>query len=102
VETILKDIGTILNGIHGFDKDREKRISDRIVNTFLLQEIISDLSKYGIHSKMTVKMYQTHGANTSNVIKKNPYKLLDMNIIGFQETDEIARKIGIMPLSTYR
>src|SRR5699024_7341172 len=102
LKSIMKDRGTCLNGIHGLGKDRAKRISDSIVNTFQLQEIISDLSKYGIHSKMTVKMYQKHGANTSNVIKKNPYKLLDMNIIGFQETDEIARKIGIMPLSTYR
>lgn len=99
---IMKERETCLLNIQGLGKDRAKEITSSIVNTFELQEIIADLSQYSINSKMVIKMYQKYGTHTLNTIKSNPYELLSLNMISFQENDEIAKNLGIMPLSTYR
>src|SRR5699024_5031533 len=95
---IMKEKETCLSNIQGLGKKRAKKITTSIVNTFELQEIITDLSQYGINSKMVIKMYQKYGTHTLNTIKSNPYELLSLNMISFQENDEIAKNLGIMPL----
>jgi len=91
-----------LAGIKGLGKKRAKQIVASVIETFELQKIISQLKEYGITSSATIKLYQEYGSNTVDVIKENPYELINLNLVGFQKADEIARRIGIMPTSGYR
>src|SRR5699024_5021535 len=48
------------------------------------------------------KLYKAYDGNAVEVIKKNPYKLTELNLVGFHKADEIAKKMGVPPLSGYR
>ena len=51
---------------------------------------------------MAMRLYKEYESNTVAVVTENPYKLTELNLIGFLKADEIAQKIGISPLSGYR
>lgn len=88
--------------IKGIRKKRAKEIVNSVIETYELQKIIAKLLVYGITSEMAIKLYKEHGSNTLEVIKNNPYELTNLNLIGFQKADEIAKKIGVLPTSGYR
>lgn len=102
LEIITKEKESCLSNIKGLGKSRSKQIVQSVVGTFELQKIISQLLVYGITAPMAIKAYKEYGSNTAEVIMKNPYELTNLNLVGFQKADEIARRIGIMPTSGYR
>src|SRR5699024_7183432 len=99
---ISKEGESCLTGVKGIGRKRGRRIVESVTSTFDLQEIISRLLVFGITANMAMKAYKEYGSNTVEMITKNPYKLTDFNLVDFQKADEIARKIGIMPVSGYR
>lgn len=102
IELIYEHGEDVLLGIRGIGKKRAKEISESIRSTFKVQEIVTELQKYGISTDMALKVYKHFGDDTVTVLKENPYKLVDLNIASFSKADEIGRKIGIMPISSYR
>lgn len=99
---IAKKRESCLTGINGIGKKRAAKIVDSVVSTFELQKIVSELLVYGITANMALRVYKEYGLNTTDILKRNPYKLTDLNLIGFLKADEIARRMGIMPTSGYR
>lgn len=91
-----------LQTIKGIGKKKAQRIADSIQSTFEVQRVIQALLGYGITANMAIRIYKQYGSETVKVVKENPYKLTEMSLIGFTQADEIARKIGISPLSGYR
>lgn len=68
-----------------------------------MQNSIMFLQKYNISTNMAMKIYEVYGANTINVVKANPYKLVeDIDGIGFLSADRIAKSIGIPSYSEFR
>ena len=51
---------------------------------------------------MAMRLYKEYESNTVAIVTENPYKLTELNLIGFLKADEIARKMGISPLSGFR
>lgn len=73
---------------------REKRGMRRVM--IYLQEL-------GVSTNMAVKIYNFYEMRIFDVIKENPYQLVeDIQGIGFRTADEIAARAGIMPDSVYR
>jgi len=99
---ITREKEACLSGIKGLGKKRAKQIVQSVNQTFELQKIIAELLVYGITAAMVIKAYKEYGSNTVEIIKKNPYKLTNLNLVGFQKADEIARRIGVLPTSGYR
>src|SRR5699024_928147 len=91
-----------LKGIKGIGKKTATHIVESIKDTFEVQEIITELSKFGITANLTLKLYKKYGAETEALVKQNPYTLTEVNGLGFHKVDEIARNMGILPTSTYR
>ncbi len=91
-----------LDGIRGIGKKTANKIVESVRASFEIQNIISQLRVFGITANMAMKLYKEYGSNTIGVITKNPYKLVELNGIGFLKADEIARKIGILPTSSFR
>ncbi|GGL40781.1 SF1B family DNA helicase RecD2 [Sporolactobacillus putidus] len=78
----------------------EKEKSDFIVETLLknegLEKILIGLSDYGFGSQLAMKIYQTYGDDALEIIKENPYQLIqDIEGVGFQRADELAALLGI-------
>ncbi|QUW20885.1 ATP-dependent RecD-like DNA helicase [Sporosarcina sp. Marseille-Q4063] len=93
---------TSLQGIKGIGKKRANNIVESIRSTFEVQKIIAELLVFGITASMAMRLYKEYGSNTVAIVTKNPYKLTELNLIGFLKADEIAQKMGISPLSGYR
>ncbi|MFZ7947148.1 MULTISPECIES: SF1B family DNA helicase RecD2 [Bacillaceae] len=102
IEIISKEGESSLEGIRGIGPKRQTRIVESVRLTFEVQKIISELLVYGITMNVALIAYKEFGANVANVIRANPYELIKFNNIGFLKADEIARKIGILPISSFR
>ena len=88
-----------------------KGISERIAREISIQmeeksgmrEAMIFLQQYGISNTLAIKIYNTYGIKTYQVMKENPYQLAeDIHGIGFKMADEIATKIGIRTDSDFR
>ncbi len=68
-----------------------------------LQNAVMFLQKYNITTNMSLKIYEIYGAKTIEIVKNNPYRLVeDIDGIGFTTADKIAQNIGIPRDSVYR
>ena len=84
---------------------KEKAIS--IANTFKeiksMQNTVMFLQNYNISTNLAVKIYKTYFDKTEEILKTNPYKLVeDIDGIGFLSADKIAQKLGLPPDSPFR
>lgn len=91
-----------LEGIRGIGPKRRNKIVESVRSTFEVQKVISELLVYGITAEVAMKAYKEFGPNAAAIIQENPYELIKLDNIGFLKADEIARKIGILPISSFR
>ena len=60
------------------------------------RNVVMSLSKYGLTTNISLKLYKKYGGNAVAVIERNPYKLIeDFYGIGFLKADHIASQVGI-------
>ncbi|MBQ4609899.1 MAG: AAA family ATPase, partial [Clostridia bacterium] len=61
------------------------------------------LQSYGVTPSLAVKIFKQYGENVKQVIRQNPYRLVeDVEGVGFKTADKIAASLGIEPDSEYR
>ena len=78
-------------------------IGDKFKELKKVQNTVMFLQKYNITTNTALKIYETYGGNTIEIVKNNPYKLVeDIDGIGFLTADRIAKNIGIPEDSQYR
>lgn len=102
IEVICRDGEDALRGIKGIGKKRAIQIVESVRASFEIQKIMQELLVFGMTAQTVLNAYKEYGDKTSRVIRENPYKLIELDKIGFLKADEIARKIGILPTSSYR
>jgi len=91
-----------LINIKGIGQKRASNIVESVRSTFEVQRIIAELLVFGITASMAMRLYKEYQSNTVAILLENPYKLTELNLIGFLKADEVARKMGISPLSGFR
>ena len=70
-------------------------IYDGIVDNKAAENTLIKLYGYGITPKMAIKIYKFYQNETIAIIEKNPYQLIyDIEGIGFERADQMARKLG--------
>ena len=72
-----------LQGIKGIGKKRASNIVESVRSTFEVQKIIWELLVYGITASMAMRLYKEYESNTVAIVTENPYKLTELNLIGF-------------------
>src|SRR5690625_2635320 len=102
VEIIKNDGEKALEGIKGIGKATAKDIVEGIKETYEVQEIIGEFAHYGVTADMAIKVYREYEGETLDKVRKNPYILTEIDGVGFITVDNIARKMGILPTSSYR
>lgn len=85
----------ILDKIPRMNETKKAVLLDTLVHNRKLENSLVWLYGFQISPKMAMKIYQAYGATSIDVIKENPYTLMDdIEGIGFRRADEIALKIG--------
>ncbi|WP_019156886.1 SF1B family DNA helicase RecD2 [Robertmurraya massiliosenegalensis] len=90
-----------LDKVANLPKDKAVEIALITQQTFLLNGIIEQYQKYGVNSETVLKAHSKLG-NRVLELKENPYLFAYYNLMHFQTSDEIGRKMGILPHSRYR
>lgn len=68
-----------------------------------MQNAVMFLQSYNITTNLAVKIYKIYQDKTEEVVKQNPYKLVeDVDGVGFLTADKIAQKVGIPADSNFR
>lgn len=68
-----------------------------------ISTIMIFLQERGISASFATKIYKTYGQQSLDVLKKNPYRLVDdIWGVGFKTADKIAQQLGIAPTSIER
>ena len=89
--------------IKGISKEKAKKIGEQFAEIQSMQNIVMFLQQYGISATTAVKVHNSLGANSVELIKKNPYILSDMvDGISFKTSDTIAFNMGLPKNSIMR
>ena len=59
-----------------------------------IQNIMIFLKSHDISTSLAMKIYEEYGDESINVMKENPYKLTEIEGVGFLSADGAARKMG--------
>lgn len=92
-----------LTEVRGISEKKASEIAKTFNEIKKMQNAVLFLQQYNITTNMAVKIYNHYTNNTENVLKTNPYKLVeDIDGIGFYTADKIAQRMGIDVLSEFR
>lgn len=92
--TKIMDDPSALDGI--VNKQKAQEIYDTVLEHQGLEKVMSFLSGYGFGTKLSIKIYQQYKEMTLEVIRNNPYQLIEeVDGIGFGRADDIGRALGI-------
>lgn len=71
-------------------------IYENLIIHYQNEKQLVELLNLGLGMRISAKIINTLGVKSVNVVKKNPYKLIDLvDGIAFLRADEIAKKLGI-------
>ena len=95
INDILNDT-SVLEKVPSLPKKKQKQIAEQIASNQESEKVMIRLHDLGFGPKLASSIYQYHGAETLDVLDKNPYQLVyDIKGIGFNKADQLAQKIGI-------
>lgn len=89
--------------VRGVSIKKAMEISAKFMDLKNVQNAVMFLQSYNITVNMALKIFEMYGAKTVDIVKRNPYKLVeDIEGIGFATADKIAKNIGIPENSEFR
>ena len=88
--------------ISGISKNKLERIRDSYLASRGARDIVAILAPHGVSPNRAVKIYKEFGQNALSTIREHPYRLCEMHGTGFLTADNIARSMGLDPLSQER
>ena len=92
-----------LASVKGISKNKAYEIAEKFKELKDIQNAIMFLQGYQITTNMALKIFDIYGNKTIDIVKKNPYKLVeDIDGIGFLTADKIAGNLGIPRESEFR
>jgi len=87
---------SVLDTVPKLKSETAKVLYDTLVEHQGLENIMIQLNEYGFGPAISMKIYQCYKEQTLDVIKNNPYQLVeDVEGIGFSRADELGRQLGI-------
>jgi exodeoxyribonuclease V alpha subunit len=94
IDTILESGPVVIQGIKGLKK-KAQQIYESLQETLEIQNIMKQLLPLGLTPKTAHKAYKKFGRAAVEIIKNNPYCLIELERIGFSRADEMAKKLGV-------
>ena len=95
ISLILED-KDVLDKVESMNKKKKDTIYSTLIQSKNMSSILVTLYSYGISPKLSMKIYDKFKENTLEVLKKDPYILIEeIEGIAFIKADQIALKMGI-------
>ncbi|MBR5301629.1 MAG: ATP-dependent RecD-like DNA helicase [Clostridia bacterium] len=89
--------------VPGIGPKRAQMIMESYAEQAQQREAMVFLQSYGVTPNLAVKIFKQYGENVKQVIRQNPYRLVeDIEGIGFKTADKIAASLGIELDSEHR
>ena len=89
--------------VSGIGPVKAKAIAEGYAAHRSYAQVVLKLSAYDISPAVCMKLYKVYGSEAADVVKENPYRLIDSIYgIGFVKADRIAQKLGIPADSPFR
>jgi len=89
--------------VPGIGPKRAKMIMESYAEQAQQREAMVFLQSYGVTPNLAVKIFKQYGENVKQVIRQNPYRLVeDIEGVGFKTADRIAASLGVEPDSEHR
>lgn len=102
IEQIMQEGADCLLSIKGVGRRNATKITDSIKQNFEIQQIMVALMPHGLPAELITKAYSAWGVECVDMIRRNPYRLKEIGVIGFVKADEVAMQMGIDVDSPYR
>ncbi|MFC2084853.1 ATP-dependent RecD-like DNA helicase [Bacteroidota bacterium] len=94
LEIIENDINKLLE-VEGIGQKKLEDIKKGWQEQQRIKEVMLFLQSHGISTAYSLKIFKTYGDNAPEIIRKDPYQLVqDIWGIGFKTADDIAKKFG--------
>lgn len=95
IDAILEDPSK-LDNLSSLSKVNKERFILTLKTNYGTEQIISQLAKYNISTKLALQIHDKYKEKTLDIIQDNPYQLVeDIQGIGFKIADQLAEQIGI-------
>ncbi len=92
-----------LSEVKGISAKKAVEIAESLNEIKSMRDSVMMMQSHSISTNMAVKIYNFYGERCDNILKTNPYKLVeDIEGIGFFTADKIAQKLGIEEDSEFR
>lgn len=89
--------------VKGVSEKKAQTIGESFQQIKKMQSAVMFLQNYNISINMALKIYEAYQEKTVEIVRENPYKLVeDIDGIGFLTADNIAKNMGINPKSAFR
>lgn len=89
--------------IKGISRERAIEISDEFRKTFAVREIIISLEKYGLSPSECLKIYESLGERSAEIVERNPYIICELEITSaFDKAEAVAARLDTPPEPAYR
>lgn len=87
---------SVLDTIPRLNENTAKNLYESLLEHQGLEQVMIGLNEYGFGPQLAMKIYQVYKEQTLDVIKSNPYQLIeDVEGIGFGRADELGSQLGI-------
>lgn len=95
ITKILEDPG-VLEAVPNLSEEKRHLLYETLMEHQGLEQIMIGLSEYGFGPQLSMKIYQAYEMETLEVIRSNPYRLVqDIEGIGFRRADELGKSLGL-------
>lgn len=87
---------SLLDAVPKLPPEKAKTIYETLMEHQGLEQVMVALNQYGFGPQLSMKMYQVYKEETLEIIRKNPYQLVEsIEGIGFGRADELGYQLGI-------
>ena len=88
--------------IKGISAKKLEMICESYTANRAARDVIAFLTPYGITPNRAVQLFKEYRDKTITTVRSNPYRLSELDGVGFVTADKIAKNMGVHPLSTDR
>ena len=100
---VIENNPALLAKVKGISAKRAMEIANSVASLKVMQSQIMFLQSYGISTNLAIKIYNIYKGDTMELVKKNPYRLIDdVDGVGFLTADKIAQSMSIPAESKFR
>ena len=91
-----------LMSIRGISRKKLEKIRDSYLASRGARDVIAFLAPHGVTANRAIKIYREYGTETLDIVRKHPYKLVEMAGIAFKTADKLAMSLGLPAVSPER